>query len=138
MLLCLFFTRINVHELVEVVERIRMLHICYNTAYCVVWWCVDGFDDIINEPVIPPRRRVLRLQAHPDHQMQGTRNCPLTQKFLIIGWNSSETEYSALLIPKLRPQDALRPLKDLMQEFGPFKTLDELKKDIEGRSGVYH
>ncbi len=52
------------------------------------------------------------------------------QKFIIIGWNSSETEYSALLIPKLRPQDQLRPLKDLIVEFGPFKALDELKKDI--------
>lgn len=42
MLLCLFFTRINVHELVEVVERIRMLHICYNTAYFVVCvWMVS-------------------------------------------------------------------------------------------------
>lgn len=62
----------------------------------------------------------------------------LTQKFIIIGWNSSETEYSALLIPKLRAQDHLRPLKDLIVEFGPFKALDELKKDIESRSGQYH
>lgn len=60
------------------------------------------------------------------------------QKFIIIGWNSSESEYNAIVIPKLRAHEELRPLSQLIKEFGPFKTMEEIKKDIEDKIGGFH
>jgi hypothetical protein len=52
------------------------------------------------------------------------------QKFIFIGWNSSQTEYYAMLIPKLRTYEELKPLNQLIKEFGPFKSLEDCKRDI--------
>ena len=70
--------------------------------------------------------------------MQGARSPGLTQKIIIIGWNSSETEYNALVIPKLRAQEPLRPLQHLILEFGPLKSLEETKKEIENTIGSFY
>jgi hypothetical protein len=43
-----------------------------------------------------------------------------------------------MVIPKLRSSEQLRPLHQLILELGPFKTLDETKKEIENKIGAFY
>jgi len=35
-----------------------------------------------------------------------------------------------MVIPKIRTNEELKPLAQLIREFGPFKSMEEVKKDI--------
>ena len=57
------------------------------------------------------------------------------QKFILIGWNSSETEYWCLIIRKIRASEDLKPLKELLEEFGPCDSMDSIRKEMSLRLG---
>lgn len=59
------------------------------------------------------------------------------QKIVVIGYTSSQNDYSALIITKLRPNEPLRPLKELVEEVGPFPNFNELKEKLTEKLGDY-
>lgn len=53
----------------------------------------------------------------------------------MIAYNSSENEYSALIITKQRSNEKLADLEKIVQEVGPFSSQEELVEEIKSMIG---